>query len=160
MLRALFLTTTSDLETAAVALEALTQFNTLWLAQHEAPPLRRSGVIWIPPPTCVQFCEQDWPTIPIVLERGRAPCNALAPWRAAELRKRGYPLATAFPMIVPGPPPPAPTQMHAVVTRDGTLAGLEDPSAELGMTPMSQREFVSLARAHLRLLSPRCTHWR
>ncbi len=160
MLRALFLTTTSDLETAAVALEALTQFNVLHLAQHVEPPIYESGVIWIPPPTCIQFCEQDWPTIPIIRQRGRASCNSLAPWRAAELRARGFPLAVAFPMIVNGPPPPAPTQMHAVVTRDGTIDGLEDPSARLGMPPMSQSEFRSLARAHLRYLSPRCTHWR
>jgi len=160
VLRALFLTDSADLDTAAVALETLTRLNELHLAQHEEPPLYKSGVVWIPPPDCIQFCEQDWPTIPIVRQRGKAPCNALAPWRAAELRKRGYPLATAFPIIVPGPPPPAPTQMHAVVTRDGTIGGLEDPSARLGMPPMPHEQLVTLARAHLRFLSPRCTHWR
>lgn len=160
MLRALILTTTADLETAAVLLEALTQFNAIHLARHEEPPIYRAGVHWIAPPDCISFCEQDWPTIPIIRQRGVGSCNGLAPWRAAELRKKGHPLAVAFPVIVPGPPPPLPTQMHALVTRDGTVEGLEDPSARLGMPAVSDQTLRALASAHLRYLSPRCTQWR
>jgi hypothetical protein len=160
VLRALFLTTTADLETAAVALETLTQFNAIHLARHEEPPLYRSGVVYVPPAECVSFCEQEWLTIPFVKHRGRGACLVLAPWRAAELRKSGHAQAVAFPIIVPSAPPPFPTQMHAIVTRDGTIDGIEDPSARLGMPPMPRDQLLALARSHLRYLSPRCSSWR
>jgi hypothetical protein len=160
VLRALFLTTTADLESAAVALEALTQFNSIHLDRHAEPQLYASGVVYEPPPECVHMCEQEWRTIPFVRRRGRADCKDLCAWRAAELRRSGSPRAVAFPIIVPGPASQRITQMHALITRDGTLATIEDPSALLGMTPLPDPQLLALARAHMGFLAPRCSSWR
>jgi len=105
----------------SAALEGLTSLNEQLLrAAPGTPPIYSAGVRYD------AAAGNKWRTAMDVLQSGKGDCEALAPWRAAELRVSGEdPLAHVFVY------PSGKSKFHAIVMRgDGQL---EDPSIELGM---------------------------
>jgi hypothetical protein len=114
--------------TFTAALEGLTALDEELLRQNPGlPPIAQAGVVYDKEPT------SKWRTVLDILDgksgpKMRADCEALAPWRAAELRVSGEDPG-AHALVYPS----GPSKFHAIVMRsDGTL---EDPSVELGMQP-------------------------
>lgn len=112
--------------TFSAALEGLTALDEQLLRDHpELPALADSGVVYDKSPT------SKWRTVVDILNGDKGPklkadCEALAPWRAAELRVSGEDPA-AHVLVYPS----GTSKFHAIVMRgDGTL---EDPSLALGM---------------------------
>ena len=70
---------------AEEALEALTVANVAYLRDHpETPPFFESGVRY----RLDDSDDNEWITIPEILDRGHGDCDMLAPWLAAEIRYR------------------------------------------------------------------------
>jgi hypothetical protein len=78
-----FTPSSDSLEDAIVLralLECLTDINTVYLKRHQTPPLYAAGVSY-------QRTDNDnWLTIPAVMQLGFADCKSLTAWRLAELR--------------------------------------------------------------------------
>jgi hypothetical protein len=162
-LRVTFVLDRADLASVAVLTEALTRLDELARARRGSylPPLYGSGVRYEAEPMGVE----EFPTTPILYERQAGDCAPLAAARASELRADGYPLAVAFPVEAPSPAGCrwdrlCPREIHVLVTRDGTLDTIEDPSAILGMRPVPPATLRELARASHGLLASRCGVWR
>ncbi len=160
-LRVTFVLDGADLASVAVLTEALTRLDELArMRRPDLPPLYSSGVRYEAEPLGVE----EFPTAPVMYRRRRGDCAPLAAARAAELRVAGYPAAVAFPVE-----PPArvcysdtfcPREIHILVSRDGTLNTIEDPSAILGMRPVPPETLRELARDSSRFLAARCGGWR
>ncbi len=151
----------ADLASVAVLTEALTRLDELARARApDLPPLYSSGVRYAREP----LGTEEFPTSPVMYRRGRGDCAPLAAARASELRAAGYPRAVAFP-VEPAAPVCwdngiCPREIHILVTRDGTMNTIEDPSAVLGMRPVPAPMLRELAHASSRFLAAPCGAWR
>lgn len=107
-------------ELLTAALCGLVAVNRVLLRTGGFPRLYESGVRYVREPRG----SEDWQTVERALKSGRADCEDLACWRAAELQLRGE--AARAEVIKSGR-----AKYHALVRRgDGTI---EDPSIVLGM---------------------------
>lgn len=133
-LRVTFVLDAADLPSVRILTEALTRLDELALRRRPGTaPVYESGVRYRTEPIGVE----EFPTTPVLYQRRIGDCAPLAAARAAELRVAGFPRAVAFPIETPDRPcvwdRACPREIHVIVSRDGTLATLEDPSAVLGM---------------------------
>lgn len=147
-LRVTFVLDSADLRSVAILTEALTALDELALARNPGTaPLYESGAVYRTEP----IGTEEFLTTPMIYQRGYTDCAGLGAARAAELRRQGHRRATAFPIETPDRPcrwdRVCPREIHVVVTRDGTLATLEDPSAVLGMRPVPPEVLRHLAHA-------------
>lgn len=109
-------------------LDALLAIDVAYLRAHpETPRLYAAGIPYVAEPPG----EERWQDVPTTIKRGRADCEDLAAWRAAELRVReGVPATTG---IRWRRMPDGSYRYHIVVEHpDGQI---EDPSLVLGMRP-------------------------
>lgn len=108
-----------------IGLRALVAQNLAWLIVHpNTPKLYDSGVVYEREPPG----QEEWQTIPSVIDQGSGDCEDLAAWRVAELQRAGEParIITKSARQLSGK-----LLIHVLVRRgDGTL---EDPSMLLGM---------------------------
>lgn len=118
-------------------LEAMVIADMLYLSLHkDVPPLYSAGVRYEeePPWTFQGEPVEEFAAIPIVIERGWADCDDLAPWRCSELRLRAREPAK---IRIQWQRPTLPNgkkgrkYFHIVVRRAN--GSIEDPSAKLGM---------------------------
>lgn len=108
-----------------ILLECLTLLDLHWLHSNpDTPLLYESGVFYQREPDG----QENWLTVPYVIEQGFGDCEDLACWRAAELRLQGI-VARPFASKVVNSD--GTVQFHARV-RLGNNA-VEDPSRRLGM---------------------------
>lgn len=141
----------ADLRSVAILLESLTALDQVWLHDHPlTPSLYESGVRFVP-----EDGTEVWPTIPIVLARGWGNCDMLAAWRAAELRQRGRTNAVAFPIRSTLDP----NLIHCLVSVDGTLATIEDPSHVLGAPPVPPVDLAPALERSRQWLLRSCRSW-
>ncbi len=113
-------------------LEALTQLNYQKLGIGTFPELYDSGVKYKVEDRSIGYPQgaEHFDTADKVYAKGHADCDKLAAWRAAELRRRGYPAkAVAYRSGA--------RRFHAVVELPG--GAIEDPSKKLGMGKRSKR---------------------
>lgn len=163
-LRVTFVLDRADLPSVAILTEALTQLDALALARNpRTVGLYESGVVFQSEAIGVE----EFPTTPIMYERGVGDCAPLAAARTAELRRRGKPRAITIPIETPERPciwdRTCPREIHILVSHDGTLETLEDPSAILGMRPVSPqilRELAHRAMVQLGRVPLRPSAWR
>lgn len=139
----------ADLRTVAILLEALTALDQVWIHDHpQTPHPYESGV---------RFVEEDgqeiWPTVPFIMARGYGNCDQLAAWLAAWYRCHGWDNAVAFPIRA------APNLIHCLVSKDGTSATIEDPSAVLGAPPVPPELLARCVRESKLWLSRPCRSW-
>lgn len=74
-----------DVRALNIFVRTLCAYNVLWLRRNpRTPNIYQSGVRYEQMPAGVE----EFKPIPMVLKAGRADCDQLAPWRAAELRVR------------------------------------------------------------------------
>lgn len=144
-------------ENLQLPLEALVSENARWLRGNPgAPWLYSSGVRYQMEgahPHIPGRPDERFEPIPRVIELGEGDCEDLAAWRAAELRVRGFspedprlfPRARAFAVrsgrtVIEGLGPV--NLIHILVSRDGSceLSQIEDPSARLGMEPLTPEQ--------------------
>lgn len=147
-LRVTFVLDRADLRSVAILTEALTRLDELALARRpETVPLYESGTVYGAEP----IGTEEFLTTPIIYERGVTDCAGLGAARAAELRRKGNRNAVAFPIENPDRPCAwdrvCPREIHVIVSRDGTLSTLEDPSSILGMRPVPPATLLRLAHA-------------
>jgi hypothetical protein len=97
--------------------------NVIYLREHpETPQLYSTGILY----RLETSRSEDVYTIPFILERGRADCDGLACWRAAEIRLlRGPSRWHSRVRLQRASQDPRERDYHAVVT---TRTGFEDPS--------------------------------
>lgn len=156
-LRATFIVTEIGIHQIAILCEALTRINELHLrTTPRTPALYASGVRYAPEDGREEFAD-----LPTVYRRGHGDCEDLAAIRCAELRRDGFPLATALPLEVPSTPG-RPRLIHIVVVADprDPIGTFEDPSARLGMPPIPPALLPLLLEGSARWLLPRCSSWR
>lgn len=107
-------------------LRAVVKVNLFYMKLHHVPPLYQSNVRYAPEP---KGTTEEFATIPVILARGKADCDDLAPWRVAELQAVGE---KADIRLQWKKNPRTGQRMYHVVVRRGD-GRIEDPSALLGM---------------------------
>jgi len=106
-------------------LDALVTVNRLYIRTHHVPPLYQSGVRYMQEPEDGK--PEEFAAIPVVLSRGWADCDDLAPYRVAELQEAGEKARIRITWRRHGKR----RTYHVLVRRgDGRI---EDPSRLLGM---------------------------
>lgn len=106
-------------------LDALVVVNRLFLRTHHVRPLYKSGIRYQQEPPDGK--PEEFAAIPVVLSRGWADCDDLAPWRVAELQEAGEQATIRITWRRNG----GRRLYHVVVRRgDGRIG---DPSKLLGM---------------------------
>lgn len=112
-------------QTLLILLYALTDIDEAYLRKHpETPTLYQSKVRYVEEPPG----QEDWQDVPTCLRMGRADCDDLAPWLAAERRVRqnllAYPIYRSKPLK-------GGSVMYHIQTKVGSR--IEDPSWVVGM---------------------------
>lgn len=112
--------------TLNVLLDALTAIDALYLERHpETPRLYESGIRYMEEPPG----QEEWQDVPTSLRMGKADCEDVATWRAAELALRDG--QDARPTFRRSKRWDGATLYHIVTLRQDGM--VEDPSRALGM---------------------------
>jgi hypothetical protein len=158
VIKVTFETMGADLETVAILLECAVALNQVWIRANPYTP----NVYDMPIRYAPEDGSERWLTIPLLmLERPdaagywRTDCNNLAAYRAAWLRENGYPDATAFPIHGANP-----NEIHCLVSHDGTMRVVEDPSAVLGARSIPTRVLREALATGLPYVRRMCAAWR
>jgi len=106
-------------------LDALVAVNRLFIRSHHVPALYESGVRYQQEPPDGR--PEEFAAIPLILSRGWADCDDLAPWRVAELQEAGERATIRITWRRNGE-----RRLYHVVVRRGD-GRIEDPSRLLGM---------------------------
>ena len=106
-------------------LDAVVGINRLFLRTHHVLPLYQSRVRYQQEPPDGK--PEEFATIPLILSRGWADCDDLAPWRVAELQEAGENATIRITWRRYGG-----RRLYHVLVRRGD-GRIEDPSKLLGM---------------------------
>jgi hypothetical protein len=113
-------------EVLGILLRALTEIDAIFLRAHpETPRIYRSGVVYREEPSGME----DWQDIPTCLRLGKADCDDVSPWRAAEIQVRER--TPAEPYFASAKRKGGGMLYHILVNAKGRPP--EDPSYVLGM---------------------------
>lgn len=141
----------ADLRTVAILLEALTALDQVWLHDHPLTPhIYEAGVRFVP-----EDGQEIWSTIPLVIARGYGNCDQFAAWLCAQYRVQGWTDAVAFPIRSTLDP----SLIHCIVSRDGTMSTIEDPSHVLGAPPVPPADLARSLERSKAWLRRSCRSW-